>query len=64
MKTNINYSIFVFYNKSIFILIYMNNFFIINKDLNIINSFKNKLCEYFHKTDFWSVSYYLDNFVT
>lgn len=43
MKTNANHSVFISYNKSTFILVYIDNLFIMDEDLNIINSLKNKL---------------------
>lgn len=42
----------------------MNDFLIMNGDLNIINDFNNKLSERFYITDLELVSYYLSMFVT
>lgn len=56
--------VFVSYNKSTFISIYMDDLFIINRELNIINNLKNKLLEYFCMTNLKSVSYYLGISVT
>lgn len=56
---NANHSVFVFYDKSRFILVYLDKFFIIDKNLNIINGFKNKLLEYFYMTDLELLLYYL-----
>lgn len=42
-----------------FILVYINNFLIISKDLNIINSLKKKLSKYFCIMNLGLVSYYL-----
>lgn len=47
-----------------FILVYTDNLLIIDKDLNIINGFKNKLFKCFYIIDFELVSYYLGMFVT
>lgn len=62
-KNNTNLSIFIFYNKSTCNLIYINNFFIIHKDLNIINSLKNKLFKYFNITNLGLVFHYLGMFI-
>lgn len=59
-KTNVNYNIFVSYNKSPFISIYIDNLLIIGKDLNIINNLNNKLLKRFCIIDLGLVSYYLD----
>ena len=42
----------------------MHNLLIIGKNLNIINSFKNKLSKRFCRTNFESVSHYLGMFLT
>lgn len=60
MKIDANYSVFIYHNKLMFISIYLDNLFIINENLNIINSFKNNLLEYFYITELGSISYYLD----
>lgn len=59
MKNNTNHSVFVFYNKATFILIYIDNLLIISEDLNIINAFKNKLFKYFYIINLGSISFYL-----
>ena len=63
MKTNADYSVFVSYDKLTFILVYIDNLFILNKNLNIINNFKNKLSECFCVIYIGSVSHHLDMFV-
>ena len=63
-KTDADLSIFVFYYKSTFILVYMNNFFIIVKNLKIIYSLKNKLLEHFYITDLRLVFHYLGISIT
>lgn len=64
MKTDIDHSVFISYNKSMFISIYVNSFFIISDDLNIINNLKNKLLECFCMTDLELVSHDLSISVT
>lgn len=64
MKTDANHSVFVFYDKSTFILVYVDNLFINDKDLNIIYSLKNKLSECFYMTDLESVFHYLGMTIT
>lgn len=59
IKTDTDYSIFVFHDKSTFISVYIDNFLIIGKDLNIINGLKNKLLESFCITDLRLISHYL-----
>ena len=59
MKTDVNHSVFVSHNKSMFISVYVNDLLIIGKDLNIINSLKNKLLKDFCMTDLGSVFHYL-----
>lgn len=63
-KTDINYINFLFYSKSLFILVYINNLLIINNNLNIINNFKNKLFKLFCITNPRLVFHYLNIFVT
>lgn len=63
-KTDANYSVFVFHDKSTFISIYVDNLLIIGEDLNIINGFKNKLSRSFLMTDLGSVSHHLGMSVT
>lgn len=63
-KTNADHNIFVFHNKSMFILVYVNDLLIIGRDLNIINGLKNKLSECFYITDLKLVSHYLSMSVT
>lgn len=63
-KTDADYIVVVSCDKLMFILVYMNNFLIISKDLNIINGFKNKLLECFYKINFGSIFYSLRMFVT
>lgn len=46
-----DYKVFVSYNKLMFILVYTDNLLIIDKNLNIINGFKNKLFKYFYIID-------------
>lgn len=62
-KTDIDHSIFVSYDKLIFISVYMDNFLIIGDDLNIINELKNKISKHFCMTDLALISYYLSIFV-
>lgn len=50
-KTDADYNVFVFHDKLMFISIYMNDFLIISKDLNIINGLKNNLSKYFYITN-------------
>ncbi len=57
-KTDADYSVFVFHDKSTFISVYMNDLLIIDEDLNFINGLKNKLSEYFCMTDLGSVSHH------
>lgn len=59
-----DYSIFVSYNKSKFIQVYMDNFLIISKDLNIINSLKNKLLKDFFMTYLELIFNYLGMYIT
>lgn len=59
-KTNVDYSVFISYNKLMFILVYVDNLFIIGEDLNIINSFKNKLSKCFFIINLKSIFYYLN----
>lgn len=47
-----------------FILVYMDDFFIIGEDLKIINSLKNQLLKHFCITDFRLVFYYLGIFIS
>lgn len=58
-KTDVDHSVFVSHDKSMFISVYVDNLFIIGKDLNFINGLKNKLSERFWMTDLGSVSHYL-----
>lgn len=51
IKNDINCIIFLSYNKLLFILVYINNFLIINNNSNIINGFKNKLFKLFCMTN-------------
>lgn len=46
-----------------FILIYIDNLFIICEYLNIINGFKNKLLEYFYIINFELIFDYLSIFI-
>lgn len=46
-KTDADYNIFVSYSKSTFILVYVDNFLIIDNDLEIINDLKNGLSKHF-----------------
>lgn len=62
-KTDANYSIFVYYDKSIFISVYIDNLFITNKDLNIINDLNNKLLKRFCMMNLGSVFHYFVIFV-
>lgn len=59
-----DYSVFVSYNKSIFILVYIDNLLIIGKNLNIINNLKNNLSKRFCIANFRLISYYLGMFIT
>lgn len=63
-KTNANHGDFVFYDKSTFNLVYMDDFLIIWEDLIIINGLKNELSKRFCMTDLRSVSHYLGIFDT
>lgn len=63
IKTNANNKVFVSYNKSIFILVCIDDFLIINEDLNIINSLTNKLLKCFYITSLRLVFYYLAIFI-
>ena len=63
-KTDADHSVFVSYDKSTFISVYVDDLLIIGEDLNIINSLKNKLSKRFRMTDLGSVSHYLGMFVT
>ena len=64
MKTDVNHSVFVSYDKLTLIFVYMDNLFIIGENLNIINNLKNKLLERFRMTNLELVSHYLGMFVT
>ena len=57
-KTNANYTVFIFYNRSTFILIYIDAFFGIVKNLKIINSLKKKLLERFFIIDLRLIFHY------
>lgn len=59
MKTDAGHSVFISYNKSTFILVYVDNLPIISKNLNIINGLKNILLKHFCITDLGLVSHYL-----
>ena len=63
-KTDADHSVFVSYDKSTFIPVYVDDLLIIGEDLNIINGLKTKLLERFCMTDFGSVSHYLGMSVT
>lgn len=63
-KTDADHSVFVSYDKSTFISLYVDNLLIIGEDLNIINGLKNKLLERFCMTDLGSVSHSLGMFIT
>lgn len=63
-EIGVDHIVFVFNDKLIFISVYMNNFFDINNDLNIINALKNKLSEYFQITDVESVFHHRGIFCT
>ena len=63
-KTDADHSVFVSYDKSTFISVYVDDLLIIGEDLNIINSLKNKLSERFCMTDLGSVFHYLGMSVT
>lgn len=63
-KTDADHSVFVSYDKSTFISLYVDDLLIIGKDLNIINGLKNKLLERFCMIDLGSVSHYLGMSVT
>ena len=56
-KTNANHSVFVSYDQSTFISVYVDDLLIIGENLNIISGLKNKLSERFRMTDLGSVSH-------
>ena len=64
LKQALRVCVFVSCNKSMFILVYVDDLLIIGEDLNIINGLKNKLLERFRMTDLGSVSHYLGMSVT
>lgn len=63
-KIDTDHSIFVSYNKSMFISIHIDELLIIGKDLNIINSFKNRLFDYFCMIYLILIFYYLGISIT
>ena len=63
-KTDANQSVFISYDKSMFISVYVDDLFITGGDLNIINDLMNKLSERFCMTDLGLVSHYLSMSVT
>lgn len=59
VKSNLDHGIFISLGKSKFISVLVNNFLVIDEDLNIINSFKNKLSKRFCITNVESVYQHL-----
>ena len=57
---NENVNVFVFKNKKIYIAIYVNDFFIIEFNMNFINNLKKQLDQRFKMIDLKSTQYYLN----
>ena len=58
--TNEDANVFVFKNKKIYIAIYVNDFFIIEFNMNFINNLKKQFDQRFKMIDLKSVQYYLN----
>ena len=59
-STNENANVFVFKNKKIYIAIYVNDFFIIEFNINFINNLKKQFNQRFKMIDLKSTQYYLN----
>ena len=57
---NSDNSVFVSKNKKIYIAVYMNDFLVIDEDMNYINEIKSKLSDRFKMHDSRSIQHYLD----
>ena len=56
---NSDNSVFVNKNKKIYIVVYVNDFLIVNEDTNYINEIRSKLNDRFKMHDLKSIQYYL-----
>ena len=56
---NFNNNVFVNKNKKIYIVVYVNDLLIVNKNINYINEIKNKLSDRFKMHDLKLTQYYL-----
>ena len=57
---NFNNNVFVNKNKKIYIIVYINDFLIVDKNINYINEIKSKLSDRFKMHDLKSIQYYLN----